>query len=625
MNMDAPFDFQTSYVDADGAWSTAAERCYASEDGRVAPLSAEKCLFVVKSSGEPHVMTTQVLRALDLCRQFRRIDEHIARIEAEVPGLQGKRAGIRRVLDGLIQRKVLISDEDFAARLGRGAARVLPPPGRVFIRACDRPDRLAHLLASLVDYERRHRAGRRYVLIDDSVTAAHRDTQRGQWRDFARETGCDVRYVGTAQAQKLVEDLGRALPQARQAARALLRDTRAQPQRFGGGRSRNLALLLSAGTRLALLDDDLRLPLRVPGFAAGALAGNGFDPDPDTLACTRFFPSMDEALSQGVDLAQDPFELHLQACGQTLAGSLAGAYGMHRDALVGLDLGRLELLRADARIVTTHHGSYGSSRTESTLWLYHALDPAGREDFWRDRESYLRNTPAHHILHGVRRARALAVPGFTPFTLDNSTLLPCTNTGGRAEDSLAAALTHYCLPDSLSLELPVMVGHVQESLRQRSSLVNNATLPRTNDFLRDFVSQQTGTCKAADAGQRLVFLAHALRDLAGAADKDRIAHLREYHRSVHAGIVSNLQQQLETTAAAPLYWEADVRAIVQAQTKALLSTAAPRLAEWAPDIDDTGCAQALAGELNAMADLCEHWPVLWRHAAEQGERLLPAA
>ena len=618
--MDSQFQFQTTYVDAAAAWNDTSECLYASEDGRVAPLSSEECVFVVKSDGTPHVMTMQVLQALDACREFRRLDEHIARIEAAIPALHGQRGDIRRVLDGFIQRRLLVSDEDFVDRLRRGPVHVLPPMREVFIRSCDRPDRLAHLLATLIDYEHRHRADRRYVLIDDSSVAAHRDAQRRLWRDFAHTTGCEVRYVGTTQAQKLAEDVAKALPQAREAVRTLLlRDAHPQGQRFGGGRSRNLALLLSAGTRLALLDDDLRLPLRRPDFAS-----KGFDPDRAAPAHTRFFANMEDALGQGRDIDEDPFELHLQACGQTLSGCIAGQYELRREALLGLSLGQLDLLRAQARVVTTHHGSYGSSRSESTLWLYQALDPAGREDFWRDRESYLRNTQAHHILHGADRARAVDVPGFTPFTLDNTRLLPCTNPVGRAEDSLAAALTHYCVPDSLSLELPVAIGHVQESLRSRFAHTLGASVPRTNDFLRDFVTQQFGAGKSAEAGERLALLAHAMRDLAGAAPKERVAHVREYRRFVHAGIVKGLQQQLETTAAAPIYWQTDVRAIVQAHAKALLATTAPRLAEWPADIDDAGCAQALASELNGMANLCEHWPALWHHAAERGEGMLPA-
>lgn len=613
--MDHPFDFRTHFVQAGVAGAAADEHWYAAEDGRIAPLSSEECLFVVKSSGAPHVMTLQVLRALDLCREFRRLDEHVARIEAEIAELHGKRAEIRRVLDGLVTRRVLVSDGDFRERLSRAPARALTPMRAVFIRACDRPDRLAHLLASLVGYEQCHRAGRRYVLIDDSTAASHADAQRRQLRDFAKATRCEVHYVGHAEARTLAEALAKAHPRFRGAIPALLlRGAHPQAQRFGGGRSRNLALLLSAGSRLALLDDDLRLPLRRPDFATA-----GFDPDPDAPACTRFFDSMDEALEQGADVEEDPFELHLQACGQTLAACIDGPWPMRREALIGLDLGRLDRLKADARIVSTHHGSYGSSRSESTLWLYRSLDAAGREDFWRGRERYLRNTQAHHILYGASRARAVAVPGYTAFTLDNTTLLPCTNPVGRAEDSLAAALTHHCLPHSLSLELPVAIGHVQESQRRRFADTHSASAPRVNDCLRDFVIGQFEACKAAQPEQRLAFLAHALRDLAGASTQERVTHLQEYRRFVHAGIVQSLQQQLENTAAAPLYWEADVRAIAQAQAKALLANAPPRLAEWPQDLDAAGCARTLGEEFSALADACEAWPALWQHAAEQGD------
>jgi hypothetical protein len=620
--MERTFNFQTTY----SQWTQTPPSgpdpnatLFASEDGRVASLSAEECLFVVKSSGEPHVMTLQVLQAFDVCREFRTLDEHAARVEAAIPGLSGKRDDIRRVLDGLVQRKLFLGDDEFIARLRNGLARTLPPMRAVFIRACDRPERLAHLLASLSDYEKRYRADRRYVLIDDSAVASHGNAQRDQLREFARTTGCKVSYVGKSEALKLVERFEKANPQTRAAARGmLLRDAHPQPQRFGGGRSRNLALLLSAGARLTLLDDDLRLPLRRPEFAAA-----GLDPDPDGSAHTRFYSNMEQALGSGDEIDEDPFELHLQTCGQTLAACVNERYELRRDALRGLNLGRLGSLKADARVVSTHHGSYGSSRSESTLWLYHAIDAAGREEFWRDRESYARNMQAHHILYVADRARVVDVPGFTPFALDNSVLLPCTNPVGRAEDSLGSALTHYCLPDSVSLELPVAIGHVQESLRKRFSNTQGATQPRVNDFLRDFVSQQFGVFKSEHPGERLTFLSHVLRDLARASVTERIEVLREFRRSVHAGIIDRLQRQLETTAAAPIYWQADVRAIVQANAKELLASgAAPRLAEWPHDIDAAGCARALSGELDTMADACEHWPALWQHAAEQGERLL---
>ena len=576
-------------------------------------------MFLVDGTGAPHVMTMQVLQALDHSRKFRTLDDHAVRIEAKVAGLAGKSDDIRRVLDGLVQRGLLLRDEDFLVRL-RSAPQVDPAPLRaVCIRACDRPDRLASLLSSLIDYERRHRAQRRYVLIDDSARPASSNAQRDLLRGFARATACDVRYVGQAESSKLAERIARACPDARVAiGKLLLRDAHLQARRFGGGRSRNLALLLTAGARLVLLDDDLRLPLRRPDFAR-----DGLDPNPDATPCARFYADMEQALASGSEIDEDPFDLHLAVCGQPLGAALSGRYAIGRDALRGLSLKRLELLHADARIVTTHHGSYGSSRSESNLWVYHAIDRIGREELWQDRASYDRNSQAHHMLYVANKARVLDVPGFTPFALDNSAMLPCTNPVGRAEDSLGSALTRYCRPDDVAFDLPVAIGHVQETLRARFPITRDANPPRVNDFLREFVKRQFGTSLAAEPGQRLALLAQVMRDLSGASVAKRVEHVREYLSFVHAGVIERLQQQLEVATDAPAYWQADVRAIVQVNAKRLLASGdAPRLAEWAPDIDVAGCATALSTELDAMADVCEVWGQVWSYAAEQGERLL---
>ena len=245
-------------------------------------------------------------------------------------------------------------------------------------------------------------------------------------------------------------------------------------------------------------------------------------------------------------------------------------------------------------------------------------------EFWCDRASYMRNVDAQHIWFGVAQARVAETSGFTPFTLNNSILLPCTNPLGRAEDGLFSAFTRYCHTDALVLDLPEAMAHVQESARMRSEMTRSAHVPRVNHFLRDLVQRQFGLFKAFDPAQRLHFLAGVLRDLAGATASDRIAHLREYLSYARADVIDRLQHQLEGAADAPAYWQADARVIVEANTKALLSDAAPRLGDWPEDIDAAGCAKALVSELNGMADALEHWPALWQHAAEQGEKLLSA-
>ena len=590
---------------------------YASEDGLVASLSSQECIFQIRRSGETHVMTFQVLQALDQCREFRSLDEHSARIESTITGLAGKRDDIKRVLTGLIQRGLLISDQDFIERLARAPARAQADLRGVFIRACDRPQQLARLLASLTDYERQHRAERRYIVLDDSSLAANADEQRDSLREFARTTGCKVSYVGRAERAKIVEKFAKARPQAKSvAARLLMRDAHPQAQRFGGGRGWNMAVLLSAGARMALLDEDLCLPLRRPDYARA-----GLNPNPNAQQSARFMANMEQALGAGTEVEADPFELHLAACGQAL-GALRG-YPIERTDLRGLNLGRLELLSPAARIISTQAASYGSSRSGNGLWLYQ-LDGESRAEFWSDRDSYRRNCEAQFVMQGAAQARATEVAGFTPLTLDNSTLLPCSNPVGRGEDSLIGALTRFCQPDAVSLVLPEAIGHVQESHRRRSERTLAAHVPHVNYFLRDFVQRQFGLFQADDPARRMGLLADVLRDLAGASADKRLAHLREYLSYVRADIIDRTQHQIEAANDAPVYWQADAREIVQANAKALLANAPPRLAEWPEDLDAAGCSSALADECSMLADGCEHWPALWQHAAEQGDKLLSA-
>jgi hypothetical protein len=591
---------------------------YASEDGVVASLSNSECIFQVKRSGEAHVMTFQVLQALDQSREFRTLDEHVARLLATIPGLQAQRESVVRVLDGLTQRGLLVSDRDFLQRVATSVAHEPAPLRAVFIRACDRPDQLARLLDSLAEYERRFRANRHYVLLDDSSTREAANRHRDLLREFARATGCKLSYLGASECEKLVAKIARAVPQAASILpHLLLRADSAD--RFGGGRAWNMALLLSAGARLVLLDDDHRLPLRRPDDAR-----DGFDPNPAAEPYTQFHRNMENALGAGQEVDGDPFELHLDAAGRTM-GALASTprYAIERESLRGLSLSRLDHLRGDAQILATQHGSYGSSRTESGIWLYQ-LPAAGRAEFVRDRDSYLRNVEGGSLWYGYRQARATAAATFTPFALDNTLLLPCTNPLGRGEDALFSRVTALCHPRGLMLELPVAIGHVQEAQRKRSSRTLAAHTPRFNYFVSDFVQRQLPDFNAEDPSQRLSLLAAHLRDVGAAGEAGCLRQLRDYLAYARADLIERLQNQYDGAQDAPVYWQADVRSIIEANGRALIAKDPPRLGDWPEAADDATCARRLREETTQLAASYDAWPALWAYAREQGERLLGA-
>lgn len=589
---------------------------YASEDGVVASLSNNECIFQVKRSGETHVMTFQVLQALDQSREFRTLDEHIARILATIPGLASQREGVARVLDGLVERGLLVADRQFLERVTSTPASEPAPLRAVFIRACDRPEQLAHLLESLTEYERRFRSNRHYVLLDDSATRQAADRHRDLMREFARATGCKLTYIGSAERARLVERLARAVPQAAAILPHLLGDT-TRSDRFGGGRAWNVALLLSAGARLVLFDDDHRLPLRRFDETRP-----GLDPNPLSMATTQFHRNIDNALGAGEEVDVDPFELHLAAIGMPLGAlTSTSAYAIDRTALRGLPLSRLDHLRGDARVLTTQHGSYGSSRTESGIWMYQ-MPAADRAELTRDRDTYLHNVEAGSIWYGHRQARATSAASFTPFGMDNSVMLPCTNPVGRGEDSLFSRVVELCHTDTLMLELPVAIGHVQEKQRQRSARTLAAHTPRFNYFVSDFVRRQLPEFNAEQPAQRLGLLASHLRDIGAANEKGCLRQLQEYLAYSRADLIERLQNQFDNAQDAPIYWQADVRSIIEANGRALIARDPPRLGDWPETIDNATCARLLRDETAQLATAYDAWPALWTHAREQGTRLL---
>ncbi len=588
---------------------------FAAVDAVVAPLSSEEFVFITKQDNTPHVLSHHVLQSMDQCREFRTLDEHVARVVSVVPGLDDP-SRIRKGLEGLATAGLLISDAEYLESLQRSPESEPRVLHAIYIRACDRPEQLELLLNSLADYERRLRAARLIVLLDDSVEASNRDRNRDLLREFARAVGNPVSYIGPTERARLRERLLAAAPGAGASLEWLL-DRGPRTRRGGGGRSWNLALLLSAGRMFALLDEDFRFPLR-----RHEEAGSGLDPDSTHAASARFYRRLDDALNAGEDCVEDPFELHLDVCGDRLGAVLAKeAYRLDRDSLHGMNLGRLEHLQGDARVRYTLNGTRGSSGTESALWLYQ-LDADSRASFWSDRDAYLRNVEAQSLWYGWMRARPVQTAYFTPFLFDNRELLPCTNPDGRGEDSLASIVTRFCHPDALAMHLPTSIGHAQESARNRSSVTHSAHTPRFNHFLRDYVANQDGRFKSTDPARRLRLLAEIIDDLAAADDASLIATLGEYLGFVRADAIERLQNQFESVTGAPVYWQADVRMIVENNGKALLKPGAPRLADWDADMDASACAQALRAELTDIAQAWRDWPVLWEVAREQGDRLL---
>lgn len=590
----------------------------AAVDGRAASLSNSECIFQARDGGELHVMTHQVLQALDQCREFRTLDEHVARVTSVLPGLGGQADAVRHVLAGLAERGVLRTDGQFLAALAQAGEETPAALAGLAIRACDRPAQLARLLASLAEHGRRH--GRRDAvwIIDDSRDPAARDQHHALAGEHARAAGVAVRHVGPAQAAAVAGRLARELPQAREVLNALLLRGDGVAG-FGGGRGYNLALLLSAGSRLAMLDDDYLLP-----FHQASVARPGLEPAPATSFEARFQDGLEASLATGPALVEDGLALQQDLVGSTLGSAIArhpALLGLEGQRLRGQTLARLAHLNGKARVLATFTGTRGASFTGDSLWLYRLAGPS-REAFWASREGYLANVHAEALEFAPARAIARPHGLFTPFMLDNSALLPCTSVLGRGEDGLFGVAASYLYPDALTLHLPITIGHVQEGRRDRHARAMAPLTPGINRFLREWIVNQAQPARSADPGERLALLAAQLEDLAGAPQAVRVEMLEEYLRYVRADLIEHLQQQILDNPRAPVYWLADVRQIVETNGRALLAGEPPRLDEWPAGLSAAEYGDRLAAACRDLAASWRHWPALWRRAADLGDRLL---
>ncbi|MGB8715867.1 MAG: hypothetical protein WCD66_05835 [Rhodanobacteraceae bacterium] len=587
---------------------------YASVEGVAVPLSDEEVVFQTRGQDEAQVLTTQVLMSMDHCRPFRSMDEHVAEVIRKVPGL-GNHDRVRQGLEMLARTGLMISDADFLED-ARGHALTPAPLAGLCIRACDRPDSVRRLLNSLAENEQRHAAGHRVILLDDSRDDGAARQNAELLREFEAQTGCGTVYVGRREQEQVKKQLLKALPEHGQAIDSLL-DRPASG--FGGGRNWNMALLLTAGRRMFLLDEDFALPLKMhPDVQAGMSL------DPNSRAGAWFHDNQADALDAGQRVDGEPFQMHLQYAGQALGhAASSGDWAVDREDLRGLTMADLRGLHDGYRVLTTFNGTRGSTGMASAQALF-LLDPDSRARLCASRDAYLRNLEGDNLWHGGDRARAASQGFMTPFAVDNSVLLPCTRVAGRNEDALFNTLARFCHPHTQAMFLPYSIGHVQEPGRARGKarIGQKAWQVNVNSFAYETLLNHTDRCISDDPAQRMRFAADVFDDIASASEHGRIVHLREYLNYARGDMIAKLQQELVSATDAPVFWQADVRALIEANAKAMADNSAPRLSDWPEHVDAHGCAEGLQQSMAEIALGLRAWPAMWQWAEQQGDRLL---
>ena len=573
------------------------------EPSEVYPVSDAEYLLKNKRTRAEAIIRRDVLNALQWCRQFRTLDAHTQAICGAMPGLANQRGNVRQVLGTLAQRGILRSADDLAESLKHSAVpATLAPLGKVFIRTCERPELLKRLLDSLIANETQFGNKYHYILIDDSATTLGREQNAALVAGLGEAGVLRVEYYGSAQQQRFLEQLLEVFPDYQESLQWLLMGSGQNPGQTYG-RSWNHALLLGAGQRFLLLDDDAVCQAFKPQRAS----------QPGIEISTReeqvYFYENRETLLTSIEPAElDPLERHAVVLGMSLAevaqSGLTKSIDVH--SLRHLTTEWLLRLQATSPVMLTGNSLFGDPGTSSNHWLFLLQGESfaqfvDREDTYRryctDRLLW-KGYPSLHLDPG----KALMTTTLTGF--DNRTLLPPAFPEGRGEDHLFGEALRYLYPTLLHLDFSWGLPHTPEPQRRwdTNTALKNALSPDILSFMADFAGQAYSRCFASTPEDRLASLAVLYGDLGSANDKVLEGVIQEHRFGARADLVRRLNTALHTFHDAPSYWREDLQSIIRANLSNSEGTTRP-----------FASTETIRESLDRYASALTAWPELWNY------------
>jgi len=546
-------------------------------------------------SGRQAILTPDVYAALATCTEFRTLHDHAHRLASGNAGLEGQEAAIEEVLQSVQRDGLMISAKIYCTTLG-GAVNPKHETDKpvAAIITWERPDALARCLESVAEHCDLEQLHALYV-IDDSRDEAVQARNRETTKTFASQVQTPVHYLGASDQRAYVDRLVAAAPAQADAIRFLV-DRDRWSDFWTSGLARTMALLVSAGRRLLVLDDDILAEVHEPYRVAGPV---GFS---DAGRDAAFFANDAEWADTRASTDTDPFARHLRCLGARLPDAL-GALGvgeMAETSFTGATVPFLESLGDDSTVLVTECGSLGDPGTARLDWI------TGLEGDAMDRLLASENTVENALAkrncwsgqprpHFAPRANMSQLTG-----LDNRRLLPPYAPILRGEDKLFGDMTAFLHPGSVVLDDAWAVPH--KPIPERAWSENDRQL-RTDasfpGFATECVSSHLDDSSTGDPIVRLRRLAQLYADLAD-LDHDALLDRHIHHVLKHrAEDYRHLKELQAAATGAPPNWRAFIDAGVERLNRELAEDPEPR---------------PLRGEPAGLADkaLTGWWKTYWR-------------
>ncbi len=569
------------------------------EETAVYALSETDYLLRNKRTEAQAIIRFDVLQALSLCRTFRTLAEHVQVIGQQIPALANQPHDVYQVLQHLSQQGLLRAASELLTQWQAPFPSAHLPLVSIAIRTSDRPMLLERLIHSLEANEQRFGSHYRYTVIDDSKDAHNQ--QRNA--DLIKNAVLDIHHYDQIQQRTAIEQFAKATATDRTTLDWLLAPRKTPSY----GRAWNHALLLYAGQRFLLLDDDALMQAYHPvaNRSSAELTILEISSRSDEA---HFFHHPNQLVEQAREAFCDPIAEHATWLGKPLAERLTQYQSGFPNSidLRYLTAEQINSIRPESNILITTNGVLGDPGTSQLYWLFD-LDAASRARLTASASDYQYALQKRCLWRGLPTAQIASERTLIATTLtglDNRLLMPPTLPEGRSEDAFFGSLLKCVYPNALYGHLPLSLGHWPEPERSwELADLQTALMPQLPHFLREFALQQRTRCLSAAAAQRFTFYAMLFDDLAQGSESIVRDAIADYVLYIRSDWLRRLQQQLRTFANAPDYWRHDV--------ERLLATNAQSLA--LDDIDFDGWINTVRNIAHRYAAVLHAWPTIWNY------------
>jgi len=514
---------------------------------------------------------------------------------------------VRQVLESVRADGLLISAEVYTQLLapsGRPVATGDPPV--VAVITWERPDALARCLDSLAE-NCDLSAVARIVVVDDSDTDTVISRNRQTAKALAARSPVPVQYVGAIEQAAFIERMVKQSPSLEAAIRML-----ASRERWAGhwtsGLARNMALLLSTGERLLVLDDDIVCETFDPEHRR---SGVSFGDRPREYL---HYGSPGDWQHLRAEQDTDPLARHARILGQGLGDALGaqGIRGLTPACFEGAEVAFLEGLDERSPVLLTECGSLGDPGTDANNWLT-GLEGESLERLLHDADS-VSGALNHRNCWLGRGAVHVSMRGnMSQLTgLDNRRLLPPYFPIMRGEDRLFGNLLAFLHPHGVTIDQPFSIAHLPIPPRQWSGKDNDYRLPGNfpGFFLEDLVERPIET-PLREPLQRLGLVARRFEELAAMNHAEVLEHALDRRLDNMSRAYCRLKAMQAPNEGAPQPWRDFVDRAVSALNRALVETeAAAGLSGYPADLRGEALTAWWRDSWSQFAQALRVWPAV---------------